>query len=160
MSPRVGQFYWPKGGQNYWPLTQPFLSDYKLVLEVTETALITQLERANRHMMQLRNLGFLVALDDFGSGYSSLSYLTRMPVDVVKFDITLVQSLHDDVHRRLVAHLLEFIASAGQITVAEGVEDEAVLQCVREIGFDCVQGFPWGRPRELTPIPRISAKTE
>jgi len=136
---------------------RPFISDYKLVLEVTETALITQMEVANSHMMQLRNLGFLVALDDFGSGYSSLTYLTTMPVDIVKFDITLIRSLGDDTHRRLVEHLLEFISSAGQATVAEGVEDEASLQRVREIGFNYVQGYLWGKPELLSPIPRISA---
>lgn len=139
---------------------RPFLADYKLVLEVTETALITQMEVASSHLMQLRNLGFLVALDDFGSGYSSLTYLTRMPVDIVKFDITLIKSLHDETHRRLVEHLLEFISSAGQDTVAEGVEDEASLQRVREIGFKYVQGYLWGRPELLSPIPRISARTE
>ena len=139
---------------------RPFLTDFRVVLEVTETVLITQIEVANRHIMQLRSVGFEVALDDFGSGYSSLSYLTRMPVDIVKFDIALVRALDDEIHRRLVEHLLEFITSAGLITVAEGVEDETSLERVREIGFDCVQGYYWGRPQELTPIPRITARTE
>jgi len=134
-----------------------FMSDYKLVLEVTETALITQMESANSHLAELRARGFLVALDDFGSGYSSLSYLTSMPVDIVKFDISLIRSLDDDPHRRLVAHLLEFISSAGQETVAEGVEDVAALQRVRDLGFDYVQGFLHGEPELLSPLPRISA---
>ena len=133
------------------------MSDYKLVLEVTETALITQMESANSHLAELRARGFLVALDDFGSGYSSLSYLTSMPVDIVKFDISLIRSLDDDPHRRLVAHLLEFISSAGQETVAEGVEDVAALQRVRDLGFDYVQGFLHGEPELLSPLPRISA---
>ena len=134
-----------------------YMPDYKLVVEVTETALITQMEVANKHLMHLRELGFLVALDDFGSGYSSLTYLTSMPVDIVKFDITLIQSLHDDTHRRLVEHLLEFISSAGQDTVAEGVEDEISLQRVRGLGFDYVQGYLWGRPQPLSPVLKLSA---
>ena len=135
---------------------RPFMSDYRLVLEVTETTLITQMELATTHLMHLRNQGFQIALDDFGSGYSSLSYLTGMPVDIVKFDITLVRALHDAAHRRLVGHLLEFIASVGQATVAEGVEDAAILEQVREIGFDYVQGFYKGRPAPLEPVRRIT----
>ena len=67
---------------------RPFLSDIRIVIEVTETALITSMEEASSNLMHLRNQGFLVALDDFGSGYSSLRYLTTMPVDIVKFDIS------------------------------------------------------------------------
>ncbi len=134
-----------------------FMQDYKLVLEITETALITQMESANAHLADLRQRGFLVALDDFGSGYSSLSYLTSMPVDIVKFDINLIRSLHDEPHRRLVGHLLEFISSAGQETVAEGVDSDIVMQRVRELGFDYVQGYLHGEPELLTPIPRITA---
>lgn len=134
-----------------------FMSDFKLVVEVTETALITQMEAANENLAELRKRGFQVALDDFGSGYSSLSYLTSMPVDIVKFDINLIRSLPDETHRRLVEHLLEFISSAGQETVAEGVDSEESLQRVRDIGFDYVQGFLRGKPELLTPMPRISA---
>jgi EAL domain-containing protein (putative c-di-GMP-specific phosphodiesterase class I) len=115
------------------------------------------MELANNHLVHLRDIGFLVALDDFGSGYSSLSYLTSMPVDIVKFDIALIHSLHDDTHRRLVEHLLEFISSAGQETVAEGVEDEVCLQRVRELGFSYVQGYLWGRPQPLSPPLSLSA---
>jgi EAL domain-containing protein (putative c-di-GMP-specific phosphodiesterase class I) len=134
---------------------RPFMSEHKLVLEVTETTLITQMELASGHLMQLRNQGFTIALDDFGSGYSSLSYLTSMPVDLVKFDITLVKALHDEAHRRLVEHLLEFITSVGRVSVAEGVEDEAIMRQVRTLGFEYVQGFLHGRPTPLGPIPRL-----
>ena len=134
-----------------------FMTDYKLVLEVTETALITQMESANANLAELRQRGFLVALDDFGSGYSSLSYLTSMPVDIVKFDINLIRSLHDEPHRRLVGHLLEFISSAGQETVAEGVDSDIAMQRVQELGFDYVQGYLHGEPELLTPMPRITA---
>lgn len=130
---------------------QPFLPALKIVIEVTETALITRMEEASSNLMRLRSQGFQVALDDFGSGYSSLRYLTSMPVDVVKFDISLIRPLDQESHHRLVRHLVEFIGSTGQQTVAEGVEDEFILEQVRKIGFSKVQGYLVGRPEELRP---------
>ncbi|HAN57225.1 MAG TPA: GGDEF-domain containing protein, partial [Betaproteobacteria bacterium] len=71
----------------------PHIAYYKLVLEITETALITQIEQATANLNQLRQVGFHIALDDFGSGYSSLGYLSSMPVDMVKFDISMIRQL-------------------------------------------------------------------
>jgi diguanylate cyclase (GGDEF)-like protein len=73
----------------------PLLQAYKLVLEVTETSLITQISQASANLNRLRREGFTIALDDFGSGYSSLRYLSSMPVDLVKFDISMVRSLEE-----------------------------------------------------------------
>jgi len=70
-------------------------SDRKIVVEITETALITQMEIASANIGQLRKAGALVALDGFGSGYSSLRYLATMPVDLVKFDISMVRLLEN-----------------------------------------------------------------
>jgi EAL domain-containing protein (putative c-di-GMP-specific phosphodiesterase class I) len=69
-----------------------YLKQYTLIIEVTETALITQLHLASDILNNLRKTGFKIALDDFGSGYSSLSYLSNMPVDCVKFDVSLIRS--------------------------------------------------------------------
>jgi EAL domain-containing protein (putative c-di-GMP-specific phosphodiesterase class I) len=123
-----------------------FLDRYRLVIEITETSLITQLEAARDNLAELRRLGFWVALDDFGSGYSSLRYLTSMPVDVVKFDISLIHALENPSQRRLVNYLVEVIKDAGQQVVAEGIETEAMLQRVTEVGFGCVQGYLVGHP--------------
>ncbi|RMG32313.1 MAG: EAL domain-containing protein [Gammaproteobacteria bacterium] len=130
---------------------RPFLPGLKIVVEVTETALITRMKEASSNLMRLRNQGFRIALDDFGSGYSSLRYLTSMPVDVVKFDISLISALDQPAHYRLVTHLVEFIGSSGHQTVAEGVEDEQTLERVREAGFSLVQGYLTGRPQALRP---------
>ena len=130
---------------------RPFLPNLKLVLEVTETTLITRMEEARNNILRLRNLGFQVALDDFGSGYSSLRYLTGMPVDIVKFDISLIRALDQDAQFRLVGHLVGYIRDNGLDTVAEGVEDEATLARVRRMGFTQVQGFLVGRPQVLRP---------
>jgi diguanylate cyclase (GGDEF)-like protein len=125
------------------------LGVYKLVIEVTETSLIRQMEAASDHLAALRGMGFLVALDDFGSGYSSLRYLTSMPVDIVKFDISLVHALGNPAQHRLVQSLVALIADAGQQVVADGIEDDVMLQRVQEVGFDFVQGYLIGRPAAL-----------
>jgi EAL domain-containing protein (putative c-di-GMP-specific phosphodiesterase class I) len=134
---------------------EPYLRDYRVMIEITETALITQIGLANDHLRELRQMGFDVALDDFGSGYSSLRYLGSMPVDVVKFDISLVQGLRDEVQRRLVVHLAQMILESGARVVAEGVEDTGLLQVVRSIGFQFVQGRLVGVPRRRADRDRI-----
>lgn len=123
-------------------------SDYKLVIEITETALITQIGFASANLEALRKLGFYIALDDFGSGYSSLRYLSHMPVDTVKFDISLIQGLMGEPRQRgIVENLAHLIKKAGYQMVAEGVETEEMLQKVTAVGFTHVQGFYLGKPQ-------------
>ncbi|OOZ37635.1 EAL domain-containing protein [Solemya velesiana gill symbiont] len=118
----------------------------KIVVEITETALITQMEMATSNIDQLRQSGFLVALDDFGSGYSSLRYLASMPVDIVKFDISMIQQLnHADSQQRLITEeMARLVKAAGYQIVAEGVETESLLNGVIDIGFDYAQGYLFG----------------
>ena len=126
---------------------KPFLKTYKLVLEITETALITQLQEVSAKLAQLRSAGFVVALDDFGSGYSSLGYLANMPVDVVKFDISLIRRLdQDDSRGGIVESLALMIRKAGYLIVAEGIETERTLEDVARIGCSHGQGYLLGRP--------------
>ena len=127
-----------------------FMEQYRLVIEVTETSLITQMDAARDNLAQMRRLGFMVALDDFGSGYSSLRYLTSMPVDIVKFDISLIHALKNPAQRRLVENLVDLIKDSGQAVVAEGIETEEMLQTVTEVGFGSVQGYLIGRPARLS----------
>ncbi|MHB1144856.1 MAG: putative bifunctional diguanylate cyclase/phosphodiesterase [Thiobacillus sp.] len=137
----------------------PLLSAYKLVLEVTETALITQIAKASANLNRLRREGFAIALDDFGSGYSSLRYLSSMPVDLVKFDISLVRSLEESGRQALfVEDLARMIKDAGYQLVAEGIESEALLQRVTALGFSHAQGFHIGRPALLTNLRTVSLR--
>ena len=135
----------------------PLLSAYKLVLEVTETALITQIAQASSNLNRLRKEGFVIALDDFGSGYSSLRYLSSMPVDLVKFDISMVRSLEETGRQAvLVEDLARMIKDAGYSLVAEGIETEALLQRVTALGFSHAQGFHIGRPAALMTVASVS----
>ena len=124
-------------------------SERKIVVEITETALITQIEIASNHIRLLREAGALVALDDFGSGYSSLRYLASMPVDLVKFDIGMVHLLAngDDRQQQLLQEIASMVVSAGYLMVAEGVETRELLDKVISLGFSHAQGYYFDRPQ-------------
>ncbi len=127
-----------------------YLDRYKLIIEITETALITQLHVASAILNNLRQKGFRIALDDFGSGYSSLSYLSNMPVDCVKFDVSLIRQLFDDSRQStIIENLVDMVNKAGYDIVAEGVENEAILERIAELGFNRGQGFIFGRADKI-----------
>ncbi len=125
----------------------PFLQEYKIVLEITETSLITNIERATEKITELRKCGFLVALDDFGSGYSSISYLLSMPVDIVKFDITLIRQLQNPKQQNILRYLAMMILEADKQLVAEGIEDVETERHVLAMRFNYSQGFLYGKPQ-------------
>ncbi len=127
------------------PLAQ-HLQHYTILLEVTETALITQLAPAMDNLNRLRKLGFKVALDDFGSGYSSLRYLTGMPVDSIKFDISLTQGMNDERLYKLIVELSGILTDLGYDLVAEGIDSTQMLDMARQAGFKYAQGHLFGKP--------------
>ncbi len=125
--------------------------DHPLMLEITETSLITQIEEVRTYLDLLRSLHYTVAMDDFGTGYSPLRYLVDLPVDVVKFDISLIRKLRDDDRAsQIVADFARMMSDAGYKLVAEGVESEAILRKVSQLGFGHVQGYLLGRPQPLS----------
>lgn len=127
-----------------------FLDRYQLVVEITETALITHINHASSNLNQLRKAGFIIALDDFGSGYSSFRYLSSMPVDVVKFDVSLIQNLEEGCRQGdIVKNLAKLIHDAGFRLIAEGIETEATLDLVTQLGFNYAQGYFLGPPVRL-----------
>ncbi|MCU7919203.1 MAG: bifunctional diguanylate cyclase/phosphodiesterase [Candidatus Thiodiazotropha sp. (ex Epidulcina cf. delphinae)] len=123
-----------------------YMQDYKLLIEVTETALITQLQTARNNLESLRSMGFRVALDDFGSGYSSLRYLGAMPVDVVKFDIALTRLIDDQANNPILNYLAKMITESGHLLVAEGIETAQAAEQLAKLGFRYGQGYYFGRP--------------
>ena len=128
-----------------------FIPEHPLLIEVTETALITHISQASNNLSALRAAGFRIALDDFGSGYSSFRYLASMPVDIVKFDISLIRVLagHHSAQSTVIENLAHLILSAGYELVAEGIESQAILDKVLRLGFAYGQGEVFEMPKEL-----------
>jgi diguanylate cyclase (GGDEF)-like protein len=119
----------------------------RLVLEITEEALLDDWESAVRVVQELRAVGIGVAVDDFGTGYSSLRYLRRFETSVVKIDREFVQAVADEPRTRaLVASVLEMSGSLGLITVAEGIETLNQLQVLRGLGCRLAQGHLFDKP--------------
>jgi len=118
-----------------------------LTLEVTEHALARDQDAVRTQMAGLKSLGVTLAIDDFGTGYSSLAYLANLPIDVVKIDRGFVEGLRHG-HRDLrIAEMIVRIGESLQLTtVAEGVEDEAQQELLRELGCANAQGFYYSRP--------------
>jgi diguanylate cyclase (GGDEF)-like protein len=120
-----------------------------LVLEITETSLVTDLPTAIAHMQQLRTLGIRIAIDDFGTGYTSVGQLSRLPFDLLKIDRTLIDQLKSPVNRRIVELVIEVGHTLGMAVIGEGIEDADQLDILRQLGCDAVQGFYLGRPMSL-----------
>jgi EAL domain-containing protein (putative c-di-GMP-specific phosphodiesterase class I) len=123
-----------------------------LILEVTESSVMSDPVRANEALELLRAHGIRIALDDFGTEYSSLSRLSTVPFDIVKIDRSFVSRVLSHDGRAIVAAIHALACALGKTTVAEGVETSMQLQAVQEIGCDLVQGFLTGRPVPLSEL--------
>ena len=122
----------------------------KICFEVTETAAIANLTTAIDLIEQLKDDGFLFALDDFGSGLSSFAYLKTLPVDFLKIDGIFVKDMQTDkVNYAMVKAIHEMSAVLDKQTIAEYVENEAVVELLTEIGVDYGQGFHLGKPEPI-----------
>lgn len=118
----------------------------RLTIEVTETALVTDLDLAASQLEQLRQLGVRVAIDDFGTGYTSVAHLRALPVDEIKIDLSFVQGLPDRENYVLIQMINELAHRLDVPTVAEGVETQDQVDALREIGCDYLQGYLFARP--------------
>lgn len=123
---------------------------HRLILEVTETTAIDNLDVAVRSLRKLRKLGCRVALDDFGSGYSSYSYLRRLPLDYLKIDGTYIRNLlTDKTDQALTASMVDVAHALGLKVIAEYVDSEAVYTWLKDLGVDYVQGYWVHKPERL-----------
>lgn len=127
-----------------------------LILEVTETRLVGEDAQTLQTTEDLRAAGVGLAIDDFGVGYSSLGYLRRLSVEVVKIDRSLITGLDTDPRQhRVAAAILAVVDAFGLVTVAEGVETTAQAEQLRLLGCRYGQGFLWGAPRPAGAIPDV-----
>ncbi len=119
----------------------------ELVLEITESVLMQDTRHVLDLMHDLKALGIKIALDDFGTGQSSLSHLRKFPIDIVKIDRDFVRDVpHNRDGVALVSAIISMAHGLGKRVVAEGVETEAQLEFLRDLGCDGIQGFLFSRP--------------
>jgi len=122
----------------------------RLAFEITETAAVDNMEKANVFIDRIRELGCHFALDDFGSGFSTFAYLKELPIDYLKIDGSLVKNLAtDEIDREMVRAINQIGHTVGAQTIAEFVEDEQTLQHLRDMGVDYAQGYGLCKPQAL-----------
>jgi diguanylate cyclase (GGDEF)-like protein len=122
-----------------------------VIFEITETTAMTNMQDARAFAVALRELGCEVALDDFGTGFGTFSYLKHLPTSYLKIDVEFVRELVSNAtDRQLVRSLVEVGHNLGQRIIAEGVEDGATAQLLRELGVDLAQGYHFGAPAPVS----------
>jgi len=128
----------------------------RLELEVTETALIRDLNRALATLRRIKILGVRIAMDDFGTGYSSLNYLRRFPFDKVKIDRTFIKDIAEkDGSWSIVQAVVGIAKSRNIVTTAEGVETQEQLDLLRVLGCTEMQGYLFSRPKPAAEIMQL-----
>jgi EAL domain-containing protein (putative c-di-GMP-specific phosphodiesterase class I) len=123
-----------------------------LWIEVTERDLITSDSPAAQTIRELADLGCVIAVDDLGTGYAALRYMVDQPVSVAKIDRSLIEGVDGGVSRSIVETVCRLADDLDIRSVAEGVEDGAVVDVLREIGFTHAQGYLFGRPQPAADI--------
>lgn len=130
-------------------LKQTDLSAKHIVIELTESCFVTEMDALKRSFQQLREMGIRIAIDDFGTGYSSLGMLSQMPADIVKIDRLFISSIHENsFHQSFINAVIQLCHSVGIRVCVEGVEEQEELKVVRDIQADNIQGFYFSRPVE------------
>ena len=125
----------------------------KINIEITESVLVNDIDFMMSQIERLKKLGFSVWMDDFGSGYSSLNTLQRIPFDLIKFDMAFMRNLDSGESGKVImAELMRMAASLGKDTVCEGVETEEQVQFLQEIGCSKLQGYYFCKPISVDSI--------
>jgi diguanylate cyclase (GGDEF)-like protein len=122
-----------------------------LILEITESALMTDPDRARTILTRLREMGVNISVDDFGTGYSSLAYLQQMPLDEIKIDRSFVQGM-TRTGTVIVRSVIDLGRNLGLAVTAEGVENKETLAMLTRMGCTMAQGFYWSRPIPATDV--------
>lgn len=131
------------------------ISPEQICFEITETAMIANLNSAQRFIATLRNLGCTMALDDFGSGLSSFAYLKNLPVNFLKIDGTFVKDMNTDpINAAMVESIIQVGHKMGLEIIAEYVENNAILEQLKTMGANYAQGFGIAKPQPLENLGR------
>ncbi|MBQ8940646.1 MAG: EAL domain-containing protein [Firmicutes bacterium] len=126
-----------------------------LELEITESVFITSLDSAIETLNRVKMMGIQLALDDFGTGYASLSYLSKLPIDLLKIDKAFVDGLQKDDLTDFVAAIISMGHLMHFEVISEGVEYEDQLNKLRMLNCDFIQGFIWGRPMDIEAVDEL-----
>jgi EAL domain-containing protein (putative c-di-GMP-specific phosphodiesterase class I) len=122
-----------------------------IMFEITETAVMQNLDRGQRFAEHMVALGCSFALDDFGTGFASFTYLKQLPIQYLKIDLEFVREARSSQRdRAVVSAIVELARGFGLRTIAEGVEDEETARVLRELGVTFAQGYLFGRPMPIT----------
>ena len=121
----------------------------QIVLEVTETAAMIDIDASIEKLSQLRQMGFGIALDDFGTGYSSIAYLRRLPISILKIAQSFVTDLGNSGDETFVRAIIDLAHNLNLPVVAEGIETQAQLDTIVGMGCDLAQGYLLGPPTAL-----------
>ncbi len=152
------------------PLFAPFicrqLKKYNLppeliCFEITETAAISNMDKASQFLHELHEAGCLFALDDFGTGSASYAYLKSLPVDFIKIDGSFIKDITTNkVNYTIVKSINEMCKVMGKLTIAEHVEDVATVDLLQQIGVDYIQGYLFSLPQRIDEDPDHEIKSE
>jgi len=140
-------------------LQDTMISPQCLEMEITESTIMRNPEKAIQILTKLKTMGMGIAIDDFGTGYSSLSYLKRLPLDFLKIDQSFVKGVVSDPRDQTIVKATIAMAHSLKLkTIAEGVETEEQLCFLQEHGCDELQGYLFSRPLPAEEIPEILTK--
>jgi EAL domain-containing protein (putative c-di-GMP-specific phosphodiesterase class I) len=118
-----------------------------LTIEITENDILVDEVKVLQVLGQIAQLGFRIALDDFGTGYSSMARLRNMPIDIVKIDQSFVRNISSSTQdKAIVKSIIKLAHSLGKVVIAEGVEDLACLNILKEMNCEKIQGYYYGKP--------------
>ena len=146
--------------QDYLDIIERYdIDTSKIRMEITETAMFENYEKANDNMKILNKEGIQLYLDDFGTGYSSLERIMNCPVKTIKFDKSILyKSLDDDRMDDILSYMIEVLKKNGFITLVEGVEDESQNQYSVNRGFDYIQGYHYAKPGPIEDLKKYFAR--
>jgi diguanylate cyclase (GGDEF)-like protein len=127
-------------------IERSMIAPSRIILEITETAVMRDFEAAEQSIAWLRRLGTRIALDDFGSGQSSLGYLHRLKIDKVKTDRSFIAGLEEEWGRKIIASIIGLCENLDLCCVIEGVENETQLSVLKDLGCTTFQGYYFAKP--------------